>query len=101
MRCGVMSVKQSAEMAGVSPGLVYLWCAERRLPHVRAGGRGRRGRILIEEADLSAFLTSCRVLADVSPQVKQPLQHSAGAFQNLDSARLQDAWRERGVLGKG
>ena len=97
----MLTVKQAATKAGVSPGLVYLWCAERRLPHVRAGGMGRRGRILIEESDLADLLASCRVLADVLPQIKQPPPKGAGAFRNLDSDRLQEAWRKRGVLGKG
>jgi Helix-turn-helix domain len=97
----VLTVAQAAGQAGVSPGLVYLWCSERRLAHVRAGGKGRRGRILIGEADLAAFLDSCRVPADQAPPVKPPAPKTAGAFRNLDSGRLEEAWRERGVLGKG
>jgi excisionase family DNA binding protein len=96
-----LTVKQAAKQAGISPGLVYLWCAERRLPHVRAGGRGRRGRILIEDTDLTSFLDSCRIAAEDGPPVKQPAPQAVGAFQNLDSGRLQEAWRKRGVLGKG
>jgi excisionase family DNA binding protein len=96
----VLSVKAAASLAGVSAGLVYLWCAERRLPHVRCGGRGRRGRILINESDLAAFLESCRVAADSTPPVKTP-GPVAGAFQNLDAGRLLAAWRERGGVGEG
>jgi excisionase family DNA binding protein len=58
-----LSVKQAAQRAGVSPALLYRWCEERRLPHYRLGGQGRRGRIQIEEADLDAFLESCKVEA--------------------------------------
>ena len=38
------------------------WPWERRLPHYRLGGQGRRGRILIEEADLEAFLETLKVM---------------------------------------
>jgi excisionase family DNA binding protein len=57
----MLSVKQAAERKGLSPQLVYRWCEERRLPHYRCGGRGRRGRILIDPADLDAFLQTLKV----------------------------------------
>jgi hypothetical protein len=41
--------------------LIYQWCDERRLPHYRVGGRGKRGKILIGQDDLEAFLHACRV----------------------------------------
>jgi excisionase family DNA binding protein len=56
--------KEAAKRAGVSPQLVYRWCAERRLSHYRCGGRGRRGRILIDSDDLDAFVASLRVEAN-------------------------------------
>jgi excisionase family DNA binding protein len=56
-----MNVKEAAKQAGVSPAMVYQWCAERRLPHLRLGGRGRRGKISIAPEDLAAFLRTCRV----------------------------------------
>lgn len=52
----MMSAKQVATRLGVSESLVYSWCASGSLPHFRMGESGRRGRILIEEADLAAFL---------------------------------------------
>jgi excisionase family DNA binding protein len=58
-----LSIRQVAQRAGVSLALVYRWCEERRLPHYRLGGLGRRGRIQVEEADLDAFLESCKVEA--------------------------------------
>ena len=57
----MLTPKQAAERAGVSLSLVYQWCEERLLVHYRCGGKGRRGRILIEEADLAAFLSTRRV----------------------------------------
>jgi excisionase family DNA binding protein len=57
----MLTVKQAAEWKGLSAQLIYLWCEERRLPHYRLGGRGRRGRILIDPADLDAFLETLKV----------------------------------------
>lgn len=56
-----LSPKQVATREGISPALVYQWCDEGRLPHYRLGGQGRRGRILIDECDLDAFLESCKI----------------------------------------
>lgn len=56
----MLSVKQAAARAGVSPSLVYAWCREGRLPHFRVGREGRRGRIRIDPADLDALLRSLK-----------------------------------------
>ena len=58
-----LSVKQAAERVGVSESMIYQWCHERRLAHLRLGTGGRRGKILIEEADLDAFVNAQRVEA--------------------------------------
>ena len=55
------ALEQAAERAGVSEKLVYRWCAGHRLPHFRCGARGRRGRILIDPADLDAFMRTLKV----------------------------------------
>ena len=55
-----LTPKQAAEREGISPSLVYRWCEEGRLPHYRVGAVGRRGRILIDPADLNAFMGKCR-----------------------------------------
>lgn len=57
----MFTVKQVAEKLRVSPSLIYSWCEEKILPHYRMGGKGKRGKILIEEAVLNTFLQSCRV----------------------------------------
>jgi hypothetical protein len=55
----------------LSTSTVYLWIEQRVLPHYRLGGRGRRGRIVIDEADFAAFLASRKVEAgQLRPDVK-------------------------------
>jgi len=56
-----LSIKEAAERTGVSQAMLYQWCKEKRLSHFRFGGMGRRGKILIDPADLEAFLASCKV----------------------------------------
>jgi excisionase family DNA binding protein len=50
-----LSVREVAARAGVSTGLVYGWVSSGRLPYYRLGGKGRRGKIAIDGADLDAF----------------------------------------------
>jgi excisionase family DNA binding protein len=57
-----LTPKQAAARHGLSVSLIYQLCSERRLRHFRCGGKGRRGKILIEEEDITAFLLSCEVI---------------------------------------
>jgi excisionase family DNA binding protein len=57
----MLTVKQVAERLRISASLVYSWCEDQVLPHYRMGGKGKRGKILIEEAALDSFLQSCKV----------------------------------------
>ncbi len=59
----LLSVKEAANRLGVSPSLVYQWCTEKRLPHIRLGRAHQRGKILLEEQDVLAFLTAARIEA--------------------------------------
>lgn len=64
----MLTVKELCEKYPyLSPSLVYLWIEQRELPHYRLGGRGRRGRIVIDEADFTSFVTNRRVEADNLP----------------------------------
>jgi excisionase family DNA binding protein len=58
-----LTINQAADRTGLSTSLLYQLCAERRLPHFRLGREGKRGKILIEEADLEAFMATCKVEA--------------------------------------
>jgi len=50
-----LTVKAAADRLGVSIGLIYQLCRSRQLKHYRIG-LGRRGKILIDEADLQEFV---------------------------------------------
>jgi excisionase family DNA binding protein len=56
----MLTVKQSANLAGISAGLVYLWVEQGVLPHFRLGRPGSRGAIRIAEDDLQRFLQSMK-----------------------------------------
>jgi excisionase family DNA binding protein len=71
----MLSVKQAAAAKGLSTQLIYLWCEERRLPHYRLGGRGRRGRILIDPADLDALMQTLKVTPS-PPEDDREFRHS-------------------------
>jgi hypothetical protein len=58
-----LTIKAASTEAGVCPSVVYGWVSDRLLPVYRLGGKGKRGKILIDDADLNAFLSSCRVEA--------------------------------------
>jgi len=68
----MLTPKQVSEQIGVSDSLVYEWCAQRLLPHFRFGRQGKRGKVLIEQADLDAFLAAHR--QEAKPTIL-PLKH--------------------------
>jgi excisionase family DNA binding protein len=70
-----LTVKQSAERVGVSESLIYQWCHERRLRHIRLGTGTKRGKILIEMTDLDAFLEGLRVEAGEAGSAAPGLRH--------------------------
>ena len=57
----MLTVKEVSERLRVSVSLVYSLCEDHLLPHYRMGGKGKRGKILIEESVLDAFLQSRKV----------------------------------------
>ena len=67
----MFTVKEVAERAGVSAGLVYDWIASGMLSHYRMGRSGRRGGIRVNEADLDAFLLTFRQGA-AEPRARKP-----------------------------
>jgi hypothetical protein len=72
----MFTVKQICEkFPYLSESLVYLWIEQRDLPHYRFGGKGKRGRILIDEADFLTFLASRKVEA---AQQRQEIEFTPG-----------------------
>jgi excisionase family DNA binding protein len=51
----------------VSLTTIYQAVEEQRLPHYRVSGGGKRGKILIDEADLLNWLENCKVQGGSRP----------------------------------
>lgn len=71
----MLTVKQAAQLAKISPSLVYAWCRAGLLRHTRLGRPGRRGCVRIAEADLDDFLAGCRRDGRPPPAGTRPLRH--------------------------
>ena len=56
----MLTPKTVAERLGISISLVYRLCNEGSLKHFRFGGAGKRGRVMIDEQDVAAYVESCR-----------------------------------------
>jgi hypothetical protein len=94
---GLLSPKLAAARACVSVSLIYQWCADGSLPHLRVGAWGRRGKILIAPADLDALLAGFKVSGSTSsiPAASVPAASGSpvGPFSELDPKRLVRAWK--------
>ncbi len=55
-----MNVREAARRLEISPSLCYQLCQEGRLGHIRIGARGRRGKIVIAEGDIAAFVAAAK-----------------------------------------
>lgn len=63
----MLTVKQAAARACVSESLIYAWCADGTLPHLRVGRKGKRGHIRIAAEDLEGVLANFKVSGPPSP----------------------------------
>lgn len=90
----LLAVREVARRLGISASKCYQLVARRSIPHYRVGGK-----ILFREADLDAYLETCRVGPDV-PTAPAPPGDTlpGGTFTQLNSQRLAKAWKEQGVL---
>ena len=59
----MLTPRQASERLGLSLSLVYGWIESRQLCHYRMGAKGKRGRIMIAEADLLASIERLKVEA--------------------------------------
>jgi excisionase family DNA binding protein len=69
----LISVKAAAKKIGVSQALVYQLCAEGTLPHYRVGGKGKRGKIVIDPNELESYFQARRIEPTQATQL--PLGH--------------------------
>ncbi len=72
-------------MAGVCPGLVYIWVQSGVLAHYRMGRPGTRGVIRVAEADLQTFLASLK--RETRPKAMPPASKPAkpkSAFRHIN-----------------
>ena len=84
----MFSVKEAAKRLGISQSKLYQLVSLRQIAHYRVGGK-----IVFADADLVAYLDSCRVeTGEVGPH-----RPTGGVFTNLDPARLSRAWKRQGV----
>jgi excisionase family DNA binding protein len=90
-----ITVKQAAIHAGVSTSLIYAWCEDGSLSHIRVGRKGKRGHIRIEVADLDALLISLKVSSQQHlASAPTSLDSLALPFSELDPKRLARAWKK-------
>ncbi len=77
------TVNEAAKRAGVCAAVVRGWCSARLLPHFRLGMPGHRGKVLIEESDLDAFLESCRIGPKAASVPPPPRKKRTVTLRNL------------------
>ena len=80
----------------VSRSTVYAACRSGLLPHYRVPARqGARGKYLIKEADLQAWLETLKSAGTPPPVASAPASSRAvpaSPFSELDAGRLARAW---------
>lgn len=85
----MLTVKEASERLRVSTSLIYGLCARGLIAHHRCGLG--RGTIRISEEALHTFLDRSMMIVQSRPQ------GSVKKFSQLDSPRLAEAWKERGI----
>jgi excisionase family DNA binding protein len=63
----MLTPKTAAERLGVSISLIYQLCSEGTLQCFRIGRKDRRGKVLIDEQDLQAYVEQCRFRPAAAP----------------------------------
>jgi len=69
---------------GISPSLVYSLCEGKQLAHHRIGQRGRRGKIIITEANVVEFLARTKVEAEERSRPITASPKRLGPFKHLE-----------------
>jgi excisionase family DNA binding protein len=82
----VLTVTEAASRAGVSVSLIYVWCADGTLSHLRVGRKGKRGHIRIAEEDLDTVLAEFKV---AKPAIKPASQGGISPPLRLKHVRVK------------
>ena len=69
----MLTASEAASRLDVSISLIYQLCKDQILRHYRIGGRGKRGSIRIEEAEVERYLSDC--LKQEKIPLTAPLKH--------------------------
>ncbi len=70
----LMTVKEASSQIRVSKAVVYQACQSGVLQHYRFSAKGKRGRVMIDESDLMAYIEQSRQVPK-SPGVMPELKH--------------------------
>lgn len=96
----MLSAAVVARRYGVSRSTIYTACLEGTLPHYRVPAKpGARGKYLVREADVAAWIESFRVSSNgcATPAASAPAPSGSmgGLFSELDPKKLARAWQSR------
>jgi excisionase family DNA binding protein len=86
----VLTVKEASRLLRICPSLLYTLCAQRKIEHFRCGLG--RGTIRITKQALRDYLDRSKSAAISYGQ------GSSKSFNQLNSRRLAEAWKQQGVL---
>ena len=89
----LLTVKQAAELLGISPSLVYALIAARQIRHERYGLG--RGCIRIELAAVEEYRLSRSIDVGAESSAHPKKNPSSAGFAMLDGERLKQAWASR------
>lgn len=73
----MLTPKQAAARIGVSVSLIYQWCKEGLIEHLRLGAQGKRGKVMIDPESLERYVESC----------KQPSRAPVVALRHITASR--------------
>lgn len=70
----MLTVKQAAHRLGISIKLMYELVASKAIAHFRVGAPGKRGKVLLAEDDLEAYLQACKVPVQQRTVARKPFK---------------------------
>jgi excisionase family DNA binding protein len=92
-----MTVREASKLLGVSASEVYHLVDRGRIPHYRPSVSGRR--IVLDEADVTAYRESCRRLGSPSGEVSSTYLQNAARFSGPQPISKHDPRRHSAARG--